>query len=239
MHTQALTGIPTYGCQPFDWKVSAAVFAGTMLVWGAAWLTRAIVRRIRAAKMTAALVAVTAAPRIEMVIGDITAEHTDAIVNAAKASLFGGGGVDGAIHKAGGPTILRQCEQIRANQYPHGLPAGKAVATSAGNMPSDYVIHTVGPIYDPVFDRSAILRSCYTEALAVADELGARTVAFPLISSGVYGWPVASALANAVAAVRGATTNVEMVRFVLFDEATYEIAREVEQADPLEDYDRF
>lgn len=171
----------------------------------------------------------TAAPRpelrIELVIGDITAEYVDAIVNAAKSSLYGGGGVDGAIHKAGGPAILQACRVLRATVYPDGLPTGRAVATPAGLLHADHVIHTVGPVFDMLDDRSAQLRSCYTESLAAADLVGARTVAFPLISAGVYGWPRKDAVKQAVTALRAARTNVEVARLVFYDEATYRVAQ--------------
>ncbi|TMK86509.1 MAG: O-acetyl-ADP-ribose deacetylase [Actinobacteria bacterium] len=156
--------------------------------------------------------------RIELVRGDITEQAVDAIVNAANSSLLGGGGVDGAIHRRGGPEILAECKRIRAEHYPEGLPTGKAVATRGGRLPARWVIHTVGPVYAKSEDRSHLLASCHTEALAVADSLGARSVAFPAISTGVYGYPLAEAAAVAVAAVRGAQTEVHEVRFVLFDE---------------------
>jgi O-acetyl-ADP-ribose deacetylase (regulator of RNase III) len=155
-------------------------------------------------------------PRIELVEGDITEQEVDAIVNAANSSLMGGGGVDGAIHRAGGPTILAECKQIRAEQWPDGLPTGRAVATTGGRLPARWVIHTVGPVYTKSEDRSALLASCHVESLRVADELGARTVAFPAISTGVYGYPLSEAAPVAIDTVRGADTQVEEVRFVLF-----------------------
>ncbi len=148
--------------------------------------------------------------------GDITEQHVDAIVNAANSSLMGGGGVDGAIHRRGGPAILEECREIRRTKYPDGLPTGRAVATTAGNLPATWVIHTVGPVFAKSEDRSALLASCHTESLKVAAELRARTVAFPAISTGVYGYPVELAAPVAVAAVMGADTTVEEVRFVLF-----------------------
>lgn len=160
--------------------------------------------------------------RIELVQGDITQQEVDAIVNAANPSLMGGGGVDGAIHRKGGPEIKEECRRIRAERYPDGLPTGKAVATTAGRLPARWVIHTVGPIYSRSEDRSHLLASCHTEALRVADELGARSVAFPAISTGAYGYPVEEAAPVAIRAVRSAQTKVELVRFVLFDRATYE-----------------
>lgn len=159
--------------------------------------------------------------RITLVQGDITEQEVDAIVNAANSSLMGGGGVDGAIHRKGGRAILEECKRVRAETYPDGLPTGQAVSTTAGELPARWVIHTVGPVYAKSEDRSGLLASCHTESLRVADELGARTVAFPAISTGVYGYPVEEAAPVAVTAVRDADTRVEEVRFVLFDEATY------------------
>jgi O-acetyl-ADP-ribose deacetylase (regulator of RNase III) len=157
-------------------------------------------------------------PRIVLATGDITKQQADAIVNAANSSLMGGGGVDGAIHRAGGPHILEECKKIRQDRYPDGLPTGKAVATTGGNLPARWVIHTVGPVYAKSEDRSGMLASCHTESLRVADELGAGTVAFPAISTGVYGYPVDDAAAVAVPAVAEARTAVDEVRFVLFDD---------------------
>jgi O-acetyl-ADP-ribose deacetylase len=161
-------------------------------------------------------------PGITLVQGDITEQDVDAVVNAANSSLMGGGGVDGAIHRRGGPAILEECKRIRSERYPDGLPTGRAVATTAGDLPARWVIHTVGPVYAKSEDRSGLLASCHTESLKVADELGARTVAFPAISTGVYGYPVEEAAPVAIRAVREADTRVEEVRFVLFDRATYE-----------------
>jgi len=160
-------------------------------------------------------------PDITLVRGDITRQEVDAVVNAANSSLLGGGGVDGAIHRAGGPEILEACRELRASHYGRGLPTGEAVATPAGRLPARWVIHTVGPVYSPQEDRSALLAACHTNALRVADSLGAATVAFPAISTGIFGWPVADAAHIAVKAVRDATTAVETVSFVLFDEAAY------------------
>ena len=159
---------------------------------------------------------------ITLVRGDITEQRVDAIVNAANSSLMGGGGVDGAIHRKGGPAILEECKRIRSEKYPDGLPTGKAVATTAGDLSARWVIHTVGPVYSRSEDRSHLLASCFTEALALADELDAKAVAFPAISTGVYRYPLDEAARVAVRAVRQAETNVEEVRFVLFDEPAYE-----------------
>jgi O-acetyl-ADP-ribose deacetylase (regulator of RNase III) len=154
-------------------------------------------------------------PRITVVEGDLTAEAVDAVVNAANSSLLGGGGVDGAIHRAGGPEVLAACRELRAGPLPDGLPTGQAVATTAGRMPARWVIHTVGPVYASEDDPADLLASCHVESLRVAGELGAATVAFPAISCGVYGYPVDEAAPVAVAAVRDAATSVEEVRFVL------------------------
>ncbi|MEU1789007.1 O-acetyl-ADP-ribose deacetylase [Streptomyces sparsogenes] len=159
---------------------------------------------------------------ITLVRGDITEQHADAIVNAANSSLLGGGGVDGAIHRRGGPEILEACRALRASRYGKGLPTGQAVATTAGRLPARWVIHTVGPVWSATEDRSELLASCYRESLRVADELGAKTVAFPAVSTGVYRWPMEDAARIAVETVRGADTRVEEVRFVLFDERAYE-----------------
>ncbi len=161
-------------------------------------------------------------PRIVLAKGDITAESVDAIVNAANSSLMGGGGVDGAIHRKGGPDILEECRRIRATTLPHGLPPGRAVATTAGRLAARWVIHTVGPVYSKSEDRSPILASCHIESLRVADELGAATVAFPAISTGVYGYPLELAAPVAIHAVGEAGAAVAEVRFVLFDQAAFD-----------------
>jgi O-acetyl-ADP-ribose deacetylase (regulator of RNase III) len=130
--------------------------------------------------------------------------------------------VDGAIHRAGGPSILAECREIRRTTFPDGLPTGRAVATGGGDLPARWVIHTVGPIYAPSADPAGELASCHTESLRVADELGARTVAFPAISTGAFGYPVREAASVAIEAVRGAETEVEEVRFVLFGREAFE-----------------
>jgi len=162
---------------------------------------------------------------LSFVLGDITAQHVDAVVNAANSSLLGGGGVDGAIHRAGGPEILEACRALRASHYGKGLRTGQAVATTAGRLPARWVVHTVGPVWSATEDRSGLLTSCYRESLRVADELGAATVAFPAISTGIYRWPMEDAARIAVASVRAADTAVEHVRFVLFDAPAYEAFR--------------
>ncbi|WP_328583983.1 O-acetyl-ADP-ribose deacetylase [Streptomyces sp. NBC_00370] len=160
---------------------------------------------------------------LTLVRGDITEQQTDAIVNAANSSLLGGGGVDGAIHRRGGPEILAACRDLRAGHYGRGLPTGQAVATTAGRLDAHWVIHTVGPVWSATEDRSALLASCYRESLRIAAEKGARTVAFPAVSTGVYGWPMEDGARIAVHTVReAATLPVEEVRFVLFDERAYE-----------------
>jgi O-acetyl-ADP-ribose deacetylase len=154
--------------------------------------------------------------RLTLEIGDITAQRADAVVNAANSSLLGGGGVDGAIHRRGGPAVLTACRELRSSRYPDGLPAGQAVATTAGDLPARWVIHTVGPVYSSAEDRSAVLASCYAQSLRVADELGAATVAFPAVSAGIYGWPHEDAARIALATVSQAPCRVEEARFVLF-----------------------
>jgi O-acetyl-ADP-ribose deacetylase len=164
--------------------------------------------------------------RIVLVLGDITEQQVDAIVNAANSSLLGGGGVDGAIHRRGGPEILAACRELRAGRYGEGLPAGQAVATTAGLLPARWVIHTVGPVYAKTEDRSALLASCYRESLRVAAGLGARTVAFPAVSTGVYRWPAADAARIAVGAAHAAgarQATLEEARFVLFSRDMYDM----------------
>jgi O-acetyl-ADP-ribose deacetylase (regulator of RNase III) len=162
--------------------------------------------------------------RVQLVTGDITAQEVDAIVNAANSSLLGGGGVDGAIHRRGGPEILAECRQLRAGQYGKGLPTGEAVATTAGRLPARWVIHTVGPVWAKSVDRTPLLRACYTNSLRVATELGARSVAFPLISAGIYGWPKRDAVWQALSVLDAAEIDT---RLVLFDAATRAVADEV------------
>ena len=162
--------------------------------------------------------------RVVVVEGDITEQNVDAIVNAANETLLGGGGVDGAIHSRGGPAILEECERLRATSHRDGLPGGQAVATTAGDLPARWVIHTAGPVWSPSRDQTEVLRACYVNSLAVADELGAETVAFPLISAGAYGWPEDDALSQALSALRGADTRVTEARLVLFGQATFALA---------------
>jgi O-acetyl-ADP-ribose deacetylase (regulator of RNase III) len=160
---------------------------------------------------------------LTLVLGDITAQEVDAVVNAANSSLLGGGGVDGAIHARGGPQIVRECRELRRTSLPRGLPAGQAVATTAGRLPARWVIHTVGPVWSPDEDRSGVLASAYRESLWVAERLGAATVAFPAVSAGAYGWPVGDAARIAVESVRAhEARSVADVRFVLFGRQTYD-----------------
>jgi len=152
---------------------------------------------------------------------DITTETTDAIVNAANSSLLGGGGVDGAIHRAGGPSILEECKHI-VDKIGR-LPAGKAVITSGGRLPAKYVIHTVGPVYSGQPHEAETLASCYRECIRIADDHGIRSLAFPSISTGAFGYPVHEAAQIAVRAIieaLPACVHVDQVRFVLFDLAT-------------------
>jgi len=163
---------------------------------------------------------------VEAIRGDITLERVDAIVNAANSSLLGGGGVDGAIHAAAGPALLSACREVRRRLYPDGLPVGDAVATDAFELPCRWVIHTVGPNAHRGQTDPALLASCFTRSLEVATVLGARSVAFPAISAGVYGWDPAAVARIAVDAVRGFrpadpdAAAPDLVRFVLFSAGT-------------------
>jgi O-acetyl-ADP-ribose deacetylase (regulator of RNase III) len=160
--------------------------------------------------------------RVVLLEGDITLQEVDAIVNAANPSLMGGGGVDGAIHRRGGPAILEECRQVRAQpRYRDGLPTGHAVATTGGALPARWVIHTVGPVYGRDDRAAELLASCHLESLAVADALDVQTIAFPAISTGVYGYPLDEAAPIAVETVRGASTDVELIRFILFGDDAY------------------
>ncbi len=152
-------------------------------------------------------------PRITAVRGDITQQDVDAIVNAANSGMRGGGGVDGAIHRAGGPAVLKDCIE----RFPHGLATGDAGWTTAGNLPARWVIHTVGPNYRAGQRDPELLRSCYRRSLEVADELGAQSIAFPLISAGIYGWPLSDAIMIAAETISSAATQVEDVRLVAID----------------------
>ncbi|NLD77127.1 MAG: O-acetyl-ADP-ribose deacetylase [Acidimicrobiales bacterium] len=158
--------------------------------------------------------------QIQVERGDITRQTLDAIVNAANSSLLGGGGVDGAIHRAAGPSLLAECREIRRTTYPNGLPTGEAVATGAGDLPCRWVIHTVGPDRRAGQTDPKLLASCFDSSLAEAVRVGARSMAFPAVSAGVYAWPVEQVAEIAVRAVRSSPlmSDIELVRFVLFDE---------------------
>jgi O-acetyl-ADP-ribose deacetylase (regulator of RNase III) len=154
---------------------------------------------------------------LTVVQGDITQQDVDAVVNAANRAMRGGGGVDGAIHRAGGPAVLEDC--IR--RFPQGLATGDAGWTTAGDMLARWVIHVVGPNHRAGETDRSLLTACYSRALAVADELGARTVAFPLVSAGVYGWPKGDAIDAAVSTLLSTPTQVDEARMVAFDSGTY------------------
>ena len=158
---------------------------------------------------------------ITLVEGDITTQEVDAVVNAANSAMRGGGGVDGAIHRAGGPAVLEDCKQ----RFPDGLATGDAGWTTAGEMPARWVIHVVGPNHRAGQTDRSLLNSCYARALEVADELGARTVAFPLVSAGIYGWPLNDAVDAAVSTLSGAETRVEEARIVAFGRDTADAIR--------------
>ena len=163
--------------------------------------------------------------RLTVVHGDITEQDVDAVVNAANRAMRGGAGVDGAIHRRGGPAVLEDCRR----RFPRGLETGQAGWTTAGDLPARWVIHVVGPNHTRGETDRSLLTSCYARALAVADELGARTVAFPLVSAGAYGWPKDDAIAAAVETLSGTVTDVGEARLVAFDRATYAA---IEQALP-------
>jgi O-acetyl-ADP-ribose deacetylase (regulator of RNase III) len=150
-------------------------------------------------------------------LGDITRQEVDAVVNAANNAMRGGGGVDGAIHRAGGPAVMQDC----IARFPNGLATGDAGWTVAGDLPARWIIHTVGPNYAAGERDRSLLVSCYRRSLKVADELGARSVAFPLISAGVYGWPRQDAVAVAVETIAAARTAVTEVRLVAFGEDAF------------------
>jgi O-acetyl-ADP-ribose deacetylase (regulator of RNase III) len=159
---------------------------------------------------------------LEVVQGDITTQDVDAVVNAANRAMRGGGGVDGAIHRAGGPEVLDDCRR----RFPRGLETGHAGWTTAGRMPARWVVHVVGPNHHRGERDRSLLTSCYANALAVADELGAASIAFPLISAGAYGWPFDDAVAAAVDTLRSTPTQVQAARLVAYDRRAREaIAR--------------
>jgi O-acetyl-ADP-ribose deacetylase len=158
--------------------------------------------------------------RVAVKVGDITKEQVDVIVNAANGTLMGGGGVDGAIHRAGGPEILKECKEIRAAKFQEGLPTGQAVITTAGRMPAKHVIHTVGPVYGrggP--EKAELLTSCYRNSLGLAVEHGLKTIAFPAISTGIYGYPANEAAvvsSKAIEEFLGGDASLDEVRLVFF-----------------------
>jgi O-acetyl-ADP-ribose deacetylase (regulator of RNase III) len=158
--------------------------------------------------------------RVQVVIGDITRQHIDAIVNAANSTLLGGGGVDGAIHSAGGGAILEECREIRRSKYPDGLPTGRAVITTGGNLPAHYVIHTVGPIYGREGGRDAeLLAACYSNSLALCCEHELTSVAFPAISTGAFGYPATEAAAVSSMTIKNFLSTdrtIDLVRLVFF-----------------------
>ncbi len=164
---------------------------------------------------------------LDLIKGDITDVEADAIVNAANSTLLGGGGVDGAIHRRGGPKILEECKLIRETEWPDGLPTGKAVMTSGGNLKAKHVIHTVGPVWLGGFHVEAeLLKQAYRNTLKLAASKGLRTIAFPSISTGAYGYPVEEASRVALAAVKSFLENedkLERVTFVLFSDKVYEV----------------
>ncbi|WP_300342927.1 O-acetyl-ADP-ribose deacetylase [Nesterenkonia sp.] len=158
--------------------------------------------------------------RITVVQGDITAQQVDAVVNAANSSLLGGGGVDGAIHRAAGPELLEECRRLRRTQLPDGLPAGRAVRTGAGRLPARWVIHTVAPNRRAGEHDAGVLRSCFATSLQQARDAGAKTIAFPAIGAGVYGWDphqVAEAAAAALQQDPALREHFEEIRFVTFN----------------------
>jgi O-acetyl-ADP-ribose deacetylase (regulator of RNase III) len=163
-------------------------------------------------------------PRVEAVRGDITTQDVDAVVNAANSSLMGGGGVDGAIHRAAGPRLLEACRKVRRDAYPDGLPVGEAVATTGANLPARWVIHTVGPNWHRGQRDPALLSSCFARSLDVATEVGAQSVAFPAVSAGIYGWAPARVAQIAVETIHqaGPGSGVELVRFVLFGDDVFD-----------------
>ncbi len=161
--------------------------------------------------------------RVVVKVGDITKENVDAVVNAANSTLMGGGGVDGAIHRAGGPAILEECKEIRRGRFPDGLPTGEAVITTAGKMAAKHVIHTVGPVYGRGGkDKAELLAACYRNSLALASRHGLSTIAFPAISTGVYGYPpheAAGVSSRAIEEFLAADTSIKEVRLVFFSAA--------------------
>jgi O-acetyl-ADP-ribose deacetylase len=178
--------------------------------------------------------------RVTVLVGDLTQQAVDAVVNAANQSLLGGGGVDGAIHRAGGPAILEACRELRRTAWPQGLPTGEAVITASGNLPARYVIHTVGPIYGQESGREAeLLSSCYQKSLALATAHELARVAFPAISTGIYGYPLAAAARVSSLAIQASLRDLpqlEEVRLVFFtpEDAEAFLAHQTFADSPLE-----
>jgi O-acetyl-ADP-ribose deacetylase len=166
---------------------------------------------------------------LTVVQGDITAQDVDAVVNAANRAMRGGGGVDGAIHRAGGPAILQDCIE----RFPNGLATGEAGWTTAGHLPARWVIHVVGPNYAAGEADRSLLTSCYARAIVVADELGVETIAFPLVSAGIYAWPLQDAADAAVETLRSVDTKVQGARLVAFGETAYDALATALAADDL------
>jgi O-acetyl-ADP-ribose deacetylase (regulator of RNase III) len=165
--------------------------------------------------------------RVVVKVGDITKEDVDAVVNAANGTLMGGGGVDGAIHRAGGPEIKKECEEIRRTHYPDGLPTGRAVITTAGKMPAKRVIHTVGPVYSRGGrDKAELLASCYRNSLRLALENGLKTIAFPAISTGIYGYPLEEAAkvsSQTIEDFLASNKSLQEVRLIFFSPSDAEV----------------
>jgi len=163
--------------------------------------------------------------RVLVATGDITAIRVDVIVNAANSSLLGGGGVDGAIHRRGGPAILEACRELRRTRYPNGLPTGEAVLTTAGNLPARFVAHTVGPIWGRDEPEAKFLASCYRNCLALAEQQGLESVAFPAISTGVYGYPkdqAAEVASQAIADALAEARSIRSVQLVFFSQPDHD-----------------
>ncbi len=165
--------------------------------------------------------------KTEITKGDITKLEVDAIVNAANSGLMGGGGVDGAIHRRADPGLLEECREIRRKKFPKGLPTGKAVITGGYDLPVKHIIHTVGPVYSRREDRSELLKSCFTESLALAEQNKLRSIAFPAISCGIYGYPKDEAAVIAKGVIASFEyKSLEKVIICLFDEGTFRIFNE-------------
>ena len=171
--------------------------------------------------------------RVQVMIGDITAQNVDAVVNAANSTLLGGGGVDGAIHDAGGPEILKECQEIRRTRYPKGLPTGEAVITTGGNLPARYVIHTVGPIYGLEPEReSELLAACYRNSLLLAVQHQLSSIAFPSISTGAFGYPKTEAAKIASATIKAfldGDRKIQEVRLVFFQQSDARVFRHCQE----------